>query len=463
MNPVRAKLLEERLRGTEVGSYTIRALLGAGKTAAVFTASRGDETVALKLFDPEFVEEIGLDSQLRSIERQLRLRDHPHDNIVRIFDGGYDKSAGYLFLSMEHLPATPLTLALDTIPVQSINSIVMQLVAAARHLENLQLSHRDIKPDNINYNARESTVKLLDFGVIRPFGEPNDTDAGGILRFIGTLQYSSPEFLLRTEEQNERGWRAITIYQIGAVMHDLIMRRPIFAKDQYPFARLSNAVQYSMPEITNDDIDPGVINLAMSCLVKDPETRLRLVSWDTFESVLTPSGQGVSSRVRVLARAQLVKGQREATGISSVANAEKVARRLRENICDFLRSQAREIRAQTLGFPPITSSCDPKRMRVQFTISESHDFAVVTRISVSVFVEVIDLGSSVIRLSSKAYLDASPIAVSAENSDELFTGPYDQAVVARFFEERLFTYIDSAQQRRSAAEDGVDRLVVGAE
>jgi len=70
---------------------------------------------------------------------------------------------------------------------------------------------------------------LLDFGVLRPIGKPGLTDGTGHRSFIGTLQYSSPEFLLRKEEDSLLGWRAVTIYQIGGVLHDLVIRRPLFA------------------------------------------------------------------------------------------------------------------------------------------------------------------------------------------------------------------------------------------
>jgi serine/threonine protein kinase len=66
---------------------------------------------------------------------------------------------------------------------------------------------------------------LLDLGVLRPIAGSTLTDANGIQAFVGTLQYSSPEFLLRQEEESLDGWRSLTFYQIGGVLHDLIMRR----------------------------------------------------------------------------------------------------------------------------------------------------------------------------------------------------------------------------------------------
>src|SRR5690606_400695 len=105
--------------------------------------------------------------------------------------------------------------------------------------------------------------------------------------FVGTLRYSSPEFLLRAEQDTLEGWRAITFYQLGAVLHDLIMRRPLFAEFTEPFALLVEAVKSQRPEIHADDVPPELVLLAQNCLAKSPEARLALVSWNDF---LAPPG-----------------------------------------------------------------------------------------------------------------------------------------------------------------------------
>ena len=76
-----------------------------------------------------------------------------------------------------------------------------------------KLAHRDIKPANIVVLDNFSRLVLLDFGVLKPVGEVGLTDVDEQRLFVGTLQYSSPEFLLRDEEDNEQGWRALSIYQ----------------------------------------------------------------------------------------------------------------------------------------------------------------------------------------------------------------------------------------------------------
>jgi serine/threonine protein kinase len=50
--------------------------------------------------------------------------------------------------------------------------------------------HKDIKPDNIQYNERSGRVQLIDFGIsTRPSVEPYNK----LQRLEGTLAYMSPE------------------------------------------------------------------------------------------------------------------------------------------------------------------------------------------------------------------------------------------------------------------------------
>ena len=142
---------------------------------------------------------------------------------------------------------------------------------------------------------------------MRPFGDSDLTDEDARV-FVGTLRYSSPEFLTRTEQDSVEGWRAITFYQLGAVLHDLIMRRPLFHQLSEPFAVLVEAVKSEKPEIHADDVAADLVLLAQNCLVKAPDARLALVSWTDFD--VSPSKSSVeSARERVRKRALLARAQ----------------------------------------------------------------------------------------------------------------------------------------------------------
>jgi serine/threonine protein kinase len=125
-------------------------------------------------------------------------------------------------------------------------------------------------------------AKLLDFGVIRPLDLTNVTDEGDRHYFIGTLQYSPPELLFREEQQSVEGWRAITFYQLGAVLHDLLMRKALFSDFTNPYARLVRAVEREVPHIDSAEADPHLRLLAQNCLAKIPSQRLDNVKWEDF-------------------------------------------------------------------------------------------------------------------------------------------------------------------------------------
>ncbi len=222
MDRVRAARMAEELLGSKVGSWTPVRLIDSGKSAVVFEAESDSTRCALKIFDPELVERFGTDVQSARVERELALRGKEHPHLVRILDGGQCPKTKYFFIAMELLAGQPLSKVLQMLPREKIWPIMAQVASAARFLEQLNLVHRDIKPDNIVVDDDFHIARLLDLGIIRPIGEPGITD-GDDRTFIGTLQYSSPEFLFRTENDTPDGWRALTFYQLGALLHDLIM------------------------------------------------------------------------------------------------------------------------------------------------------------------------------------------------------------------------------------------------
>ena len=177
------------------------------------------------------------------------------------------------------IPAKDLSQLLTIVPRDKIRPLVGQLAQAARFLQDLELAHRDIKPSNIAVSDDFQHLTLLDLGVLRPFGEPGLTDAEG-QQFVGTLQYSSPEFLFREEMDTPDGWRSLAFYQIGEVLHDLLMKKTIFEEYLIPYPRMVEAVKYATPDLNAPGADADLVALSQSCLIKRPEKRLKLVTWE---------------------------------------------------------------------------------------------------------------------------------------------------------------------------------------
>jgi serine/threonine protein kinase len=284
-----ARRLEGQLRGKTIGGWTVGDLLGNGKSAAVFAATNGDRSAALKVFDRDLVRRYGADVQRVRIQRELALVGHSHPFLVQIYSAGEDSDLDLFYVAMERLPDRNLAQALADLPDSSIPIVLGRIASAARFLlEERNTAHRDIKPENISVAADLTEVKLLDLGVLRPIdGYESITDQGDQKIFVGTLNYSPPELLDREEEDTPDSWKAITFYQLGAVLYDMIERRSLFA-DVSPWSRIVDAVRTQRPTFHRTGTSPHYRALALECLAKDPKVRLAHVSWDRFAQLGSP-------------------------------------------------------------------------------------------------------------------------------------------------------------------------------
>ena len=280
MDELLAKKMESELKGETLHDWTIESLINSGKSAAVFKASdKHGKHVAIKFFDNDIVLRAGKAKQLERIEREKKLIGQEHENLIKIFGGGEWTDKNLLYVVMEYVPYENLYKANSSLLPCHIPGIVKQIALACEFLEKIELAHRDIKPENIVISKDASKVIVLDLGVLHPLDLGDEYEKNK--DFVATLRYSPPELLLRIEKEEKDAWRAITFYQLGAVIFELLTKERLFEKESEPYANLVNAVQHSIP-ILEGDYPRSLVNLALACLSKNPEKRLSLVQWESF-------------------------------------------------------------------------------------------------------------------------------------------------------------------------------------
>lgn len=280
--------------------WSVRASLGEGGTAPVFEVSSPDGPRALKIYDAKFSSGRRGDIEYKRIEQQLELKGHDCPYLVRIFDGG--RIEGRLFLLMERAPGAELEKQLKEIPRSKIRQIVDQIARATIFLKERGLCHRDIKSANIFISEDFDHCTLLDISVIRNVTDPIGvgTDHEGQLPVVATARYSPPEYLFRLLEPGPDLWHALNIYQLGALLHDLIMQEPLFQTEylnstdnRYRFAWIIATID---PNIQADDVDRDLALMARRALDKNWQRRSAL----KLEEFLADSAVHKANALQVL-------------------------------------------------------------------------------------------------------------------------------------------------------------------
>ncbi len=289
MDRHKSQTLFEVLKGqTFLKKYTVLELIDNGKSAAVFKVEDSNNNYyALKVFDNDMIDKYGYEIQEKRIKKEIELAQHSITNLVKIIEGGKEEidDNEYYFIIMEYIQGENLKNYIKTSEYDEkfVRKVADTLLLVSEKLLEQGIVHRDIKPENIMVSDSGEIV-LMDLGVIKLIGTDSYSDELG-KQFVGTLRYAPPEFLTRIEEDSEKGWKAVNLYQIGGVLHDLIMKKELFS-DIAPYANLVIAIKEDAPELSNADYKYSTIQLARNMLTKDWRKRLELCTNENIEEAL---------------------------------------------------------------------------------------------------------------------------------------------------------------------------------
>lgn len=445
MDSIRAQGYLKEFFGKKIDGWTVGALIGNGASAVVFDAEQNGNKAAVKIFDRELVDRYGEEYQLARIQLELKLVGKHHPNLVRILGGGKCAATGCLYVVMERLYFKPLSARVVDCAVQQIRPIVFQIADAARYLESILLVHRDIKPENIAISDDLSHAILLDFGVLRPLGNTDAGERGSGQEFIATIRYASPEYLTRTEEDSPDGWRALTFYQLGGVLHDLIMHKKLFQEFGPPQTRLTDAVRGVIPVVENSEAPANLLELTRNCLQKNWRLRLQLVGWDDFsQSPPSPFDlKSVKERIRKR-RAAIGFSITDEVGEDPQAQTQTIL----NNAAEFVITSIREMRTRTQDFPPLKITREkaiPSEAKLMVAIGPSESYALKCRLFIFIRIELLDILSSAIRVSAVFRCDEEEAWPQFCKWAVIFAGTVDPNEMPKKLENLFYIALDQAQ------------------
>lgn len=266
--------LDDKLIGSFAGNFQIRALIGAGGMARVYSAQHPTlgKNAAIKVLSHELADNQEL-VQRFVVEAQAVARLN-HPNIVEISDFG-TLPDGRPFYVMEQLVGETLHAYMQRIgplPTAAVAAILEPVLGALEAAHSAGIVHRDLKPDNVFLALRgEGYVpKLLDFGIAKVvLAEATSQTAAGAL--LGTPAYMSPE---QASGQTHLISARSDIYAVGVLAYEMLAGKPPFVSAHIGELILQHLTMTPAQLASlRPDVPATLAAHIHACLAKEPNAR----------------------------------------------------------------------------------------------------------------------------------------------------------------------------------------------
>lgn len=243
---------------SQIGNYKIIKEIGEGAFGKAYLATHIllNINVVLKcglIDDPNIVREIYYHKQLK------------HKNIVSLYE--VIKTENHLWIALEYCQGGELYYYIyekKRLELDECRNIFFQIVLGVKYVHSLNLSHRDLKLENILLADQKRTiVKLTDFGFIREF---NPQSRKFLSTICGTTVYMAPELLTG---QKYSGF-VIDIWSIGVILYTMLNGMLPFDDDDE--MKIQHKVINTEP-MFYDHVPIDVNQLISKMLLKDPNQR----------------------------------------------------------------------------------------------------------------------------------------------------------------------------------------------
>lgn len=243
---------------SQIGNYKIIKEIGEGAFGKAYLATHIllNINVVLKcglIDDPNIVREIYYHKQLK------------HKNIVSLYE--VIKTENHLWIALEYCQGGELYYYIyekKRLELDECRNIFFQIVLGVKYVHSLNLSHRDLKLENILLADQKRTiVKLTDFGFIREF---NPQSRKFLSTICGTTVYMAPELLTG---QKYSGF-VIDIWSMGVILYTMLNGMLPFDDDDE--MKIQHKVINTEP-MFYDHVPIDVNQLISKMLLKDPNQR----------------------------------------------------------------------------------------------------------------------------------------------------------------------------------------------
>ncbi|NWQ86183.1 ULK3 kinase, partial [Burhinus bistriatus] len=251
--------------------FILTERLGAGTYATVYKAYRKSDTrevVAIKCVSKRSLNRASVENLLTEIEILKTIR-HPH--IVELKDFQWDSD--HIYLIMEFCAGGDLSRFIRMrriLPEKVARIFLQQLACALKFLHDHNISHLDLKPQNILLSTPENPqLKLADFGFAQHM---SPWDEKHVLR--GSPLYMAPEMVCR-QQYDAR----VDLWSVGVILYEALFGRPPFASRSFTELEEKIRSDRAVELPSRPLLSPECRDLLGQLLERDP---LKRISFERF-------------------------------------------------------------------------------------------------------------------------------------------------------------------------------------
>jgi len=289
------------LVGTVIDNkYEVIQLIGEGGMGVVYEVKHTliGRRLAMKFLHKQYVTSEEVTTRFhREAQAAAQIG---HDNIIEVTDMGTTED-GSPYIVMEYLDGEDLKGILEKevqIAPERAANILSQVLSALAGAHNVNIIHRDMKPENIylvNKSENPDFVKLLDFGISKfraLEGEGKGLTQTGTV--LGTPYYMSPE---QARGDHNIG-HAADIYAVGVIMFQMLTGELPFDAPNYNALLIKILTEQPPdPREIAPDMPEDLAKVILKAMNREPVGRFHTCM--EFRDALTPyrSITGSSSNI----------------------------------------------------------------------------------------------------------------------------------------------------------------------